>query len=140
MCNGVHHALLRFSFSMIFRSLTVKMLQILGATTLISLAALVTTDAMAKDRETGRGTGPVVYVESQGLFYDSIVLADLPAKGRFQQLKPGEGPSGLATEFGPGDTGYLGGRWWIDANGNNYMDDGDAFFLCPLLGPGRSVL
>jgi hypothetical protein len=88
----------------------------------------------------GRGTGPVVYVESQGLFYDSIVLADLPAKGRFQQLKPGEGPSGLATEFGPGDTGYLGGRWWIDANGNNYMDDGDAFFLCPLLGPGRSVL
>jgi hypothetical protein len=61
-------------------------------------------------------------------------------KGRFQQLKPGTGPSGLATEFGPGDTGYLGGRWWIDTNGNNYMDEGDAFFLCPLLGPGRSVL
>ena len=72
--------------------------------------------------------------------YDSIVLADLPANGRFQQLKPGEGPSGLATEFGPGDTGYLGGRWWIDANDNGYMDEGDAFFLCPLLGPGRSVL
>jgi len=53
---------------------------------------------------------------------------------------PGAGPSGLATEFGPGDTGYLGGRWWIDANGNSYMDEGDAFFLCPLLGPGRSVL
>ncbi|HKJ19248.1 MAG TPA: hypothetical protein VJ993_01185 [Woeseiaceae bacterium] len=117
-----------------------KMLQILGATTIISLAALVTTDALAKDRTTGRGTGPVVYVESQGLFYDSIVLADLPAQGRFQQLKPGTGPSGLATEFGPGDTGYLGGRWWIDANGNDYMDEGDAFFLCPLLGPGRSVL
>ena len=75
-----------------------------------------------------------------GLFYDSIVLADLPANGRFQQLKPGVGPSGLATEFGPGDTGYLGGRWWIDANDNGYMDEGDAFFLCPLLGPGRSVL
>jgi hypothetical protein len=103
-------------------------------------ATLVSTHALAKDRTTGRGTGPVVYVESQGLFYDSIVLADLPPNGRFQQLKPGEGPSGLATEFGPGDTGYLGGRWWIDANDNGYQDAGDAFFLCPLLGPGRSVL
>lgn len=101
---------------------------------------VLATGAVAKDRETGRGTGPVVYVTSQGLFYDSIVLADLPARGRFQQLFPGEGPSGLATEFGPGNPGYLGGRWWIDANDNGYMDEGDAFFLCPLLGPGRSVL
>ena len=103
-------------------------------------AALASTHVLAKDRTTGRGTGPVVYVESQGLFYDSIVLADLPAKGRFQQLKPGEGPSGLATEFGPGDVGYLGGRWWIDSNENGYQDADDTFFLCPLLGPGRSVL
>lgn len=103
-------------------------------------AALASTHALAKERTTGRGTGPVVYVESQGLFYDSIVLADLPQKGRFQQLKPGVGPSGLATEFGPGDVGYLGGRWWIDVNGNGYQDADDAFFLCPLLGPGRSVL
>jgi hypothetical protein len=65
-------------------------------------------------------------VEAQGLFYDSFVLADLPSNGRFRQLKPGEGPSGLATEFGPGDVGYLGGRWWIDANGNEFMDDVDA--------------
>ena len=110
--------------------------------TVAAIAAVVamSTGALAKDRTTGRGTGPVIYVETQGLFYDSIVLADLPAHGRFQQLKPGEGPSGLATEFGPGDTGYLGGRWWIDANGNDYMDEGDAFFLCPLLGPGRSIL
>ena len=106
----------------------------------IVVAGLASTHVIAKDRTTGRGTGPVVYVESQGLFYDSIVLADLPQKGRFQQLKPGIGPSGLATEFGPGDVGYLGGRWWIDANDNGYQDDGDAFFLCPLLGPGRSVL
>ena len=88
----------------------------------------------------GAVEGPVVFVESQGLFYDSIVLTDLPARGRFQELKPGVGPSGLATEFGPGDPGYLGGRWWIDANGNHYMDEGDSFFLCPLLGPGRSTL
>lgn len=103
-------------------------------------AALASTQVLAKDRSTGRGTGPVVYVESQGLFYDSIVVADLPSHGRFQQLKPGVGPSGLATEFGPGDVGYLGGRWWIDANENGYQDADDAFFLCPLLGPGRSVL
>ena len=103
-------------------------------------AALASTHVLAKDRTTGRGTGPVVYVASQGLFYASIVLADLPPNGRFQQLKPGEGPSGLATEFGPGDVGYLGGRWWIDTNDNGYQDADDAFFLCPLLGPGRSVL
>jgi len=118
----------------------VKTTSLLGLTAIVLAAALMSTNALAKDRTTGRGTGPVVYVESQGLFYDSIVLADLPANGRFQQLKPGVGPSGLATEFGPGDVGYLGGRWWIDANENGYMDEGDAFFLCPLLGPGRSVL
>jgi len=117
-----------------------KMNKMLAVTSIIAATALLATSAFAKDRTTGRGTGPVVYVESQGLFYDSIVLADLPSNGRFQQLHPGEGPSGLATEFGPGDVGYLGGRWWIDANGNDYMDEGDAFFLCPLLGPGRSVL
>lgn len=117
-----------------------KVTKVLAATSIIAATALLATGALAKDRTTGRGTGPVVYVESQGLFYDSIVLADLPSNGRFQQLMPGVGPSGLATEFGPGDVGYLGGRWWIDANGNDFMDDGDAFFLCPLLGPGRSVL
>lgn len=101
---------------------------------------LASTQVLAKDRTTGRGTGPVVYVESQGLFYDSIVVADLPQKGRFQQLKPGVGPSGLATEFGPGDVGYLGGRWWIDANENGYQDAEDTFFLCPLLGPGRGSI
>ena len=93
--------------------------------------------ALAKEREAGRGTGPVIYVTAQDQFYDSIVLADLPANGRFQQLFPGEGPSGLATEYGPGDVGYLGGRWWIDANMNEEMDEADVYFLCPLLGPGR---
>ena len=117
-----------------------KMKKLGSIAAIVAVAALVVTNAVAKDRTTGRGTGPVVYVESQGLFYDSIVLADLPAKGKFQQLKPGVGPSGLATEFGPGNPGYLGGRWWIDANGNGYMDADDAFFLCPLLGPGRSVM
>ena len=117
-----------------------KKTKLIATVAVIAAVTAMSTGALAKDRMTGRGTGPVVYVETQGLFYDSIVLADLPANGDFQQLKPGEGPSGLATEFGPGDVGYLGGRWWIDANDNGYMDEGDAFFLCPLLGPGRSTL
>ena len=106
---------------------------------IVGLAVLSTSVGLAKDRETGRGTGPVVYVESQGLFFDSIVLTDLPAKGRFQRLYTGVGPTGLITEFGPGDPGYLGGRWWVDVNSNGMMDADDDYFLCPLLGPGRTL-
>ncbi len=87
--------------------------------------------------QAGRGNGPTVYVTGQGLFYDSIITADpLPPRGKFQKLEM-TGPNGLQTEFGPGDAGYLGGRWWVDVNNNNEMDDGDGFFSCPLLGPGR---
>lgn len=117
-----------------------KSITILGVTAALAIAALLTTDALAQDRNTGRGKGPVVFVESQGLFYDTIVLANLPFNGDFQQLIPGAGPSGLLTAYGPGDVGYLGGRWWVDANGNGYMDDEDVYFLCPLLGPGRDML
>ena len=85
----------------------------------------------------GRGDGPIVYVTSQELFYDTIVTADLPpSEGPFQKLEM-TGPSGLQTMYGPGDQGYVGGRWWVDANGNNEMDSEDAYFSCPLLGPGR---
>jgi hypothetical protein len=80
---------------------------------------------------------PVVYVTSQGLAYDSIVLTDIPlVDGAPYQKLEMTGPTGLQTEFGPGDQGYVGGRWWVDANGNNEMDTEDAFFMCPLLGPG----
>jgi hypothetical protein len=78
----------------------------------------------------------IVYVTGQGLFYDSIVLGSLPQRGPFQLLEMA-GPSGLQTEFGPGDPGYVGGRWWVDVNGDGEMDEGDNYFLCPLLGPGR---
>ncbi len=78
-----------------------------------------------------------IFVTSTGLYYDSIVLTDLPNVGPFQELIPG-GPADLMTEFGPGDQEYVGGRWWIDVNGNGQRDTGvDLFFLCPLLGPGR---
>ena len=108
----------------------------LGAACLMGAALLATTVVYAKERTTGRGTGPVIYVTSQGLYYDSIVVVDpLPMKGRFQQLTMGM--HGLETEFGPGTPGHLGGRWWMDLNPNGMMDEEDHYFLCPLLGPGR---
>ena len=73
----------------------------------------------------------VIYVESQGLCFDSIVTAkDIPDRGRFQTLGPDPmarcGVGTLLTEFGPGDQGYVGGRWEMGA----------VHFVCPLLGPG----
>jgi hypothetical protein len=80
----------------------------------------------------GNRTAGVVYVTSQGLYYDTFVTKDpLPMHGRFQLLANGQ------TEFGPGQPGYLGGRWWEDTNGNGVQDSEDHFFLCPLLPPGR---
>ena len=116
-----------------------KTIKRLGVIVLIGAVSLFAVGASADGRTTGRSTGPVVFVESQGLFFDTIVLGELPPIGEFQLLKPG-GPSGLATEFGPGDVGYLGGRWWMDVNGNDVMDDGDMYFMCPLLGPGRGSI
>jgi hypothetical protein len=92
--------------------------------------------------EGGRGNGPVIYVENQGLYYDSIVTASpLPYNGPFQKLY--ECPPGLltdlCTENGPGDTEYYGGRWWMDTNNNGEMDETDSYFSCPLLPPGREA-
>lgn len=104
----------------------------------ISLLALVLVLAMVSVvpafAKGGRaGILGTVYVSGQGLYYDTFVSAQsLPMHGRFQKLENG------ATEFGPGDPGYLGGRWWIDFNGDNLMDEEDIFLLCPLLGPGRT--
>lgn len=110
---------------------------LLGAMSIAAAAVLATEPAMAAQRSTGRGTGPVIYVTSQGLYFDSIVLTDLPNKGPFQKLAPGV--NGLETDYGPGTPGHLGGRWWLDVNDDGVMNDGDKFFLCPLLGPGRTT-
>ncbi|MCH7586723.1 MAG: hypothetical protein IIC78_01605 [Chloroflexi bacterium] len=100
---------------------------------LVLLVALAAVPAFA------RGGGPLkrvtVYVRSTRLSYDSIVTTDLPQQGKFQELFPTM--NGLETDFGPGDPGYLGGRWWVDENKNGVQDEGDSFFLCPLLGPGQ---
>jgi hypothetical protein len=83
---------------------------------------------------------PVVYVTSQGLFYDSIVTADpLPFNGTTNWQLLEVGPMGLQTEFGHGDQGYFGGRWYMDTDGVPGISEGDHFFLCPLLGPGRAT-
>lgn len=83
-------------------------------------------------------SGVVVFVTSQGLYFDSVVTRDpLPMEGKFQLLE--SGPMRLQTELGPGDPGYLGGRWWQDLNSNGVQDAGDHFFLCPLLPPGRAT-
>jgi hypothetical protein len=114
----------------------------LSAMALVIAMLLAPASANAKrGGQGGRGDGPTIYVTGQGLVYDSIVTADpLPMKGRFQKLELG-GPTGLQTEFGPGDQGYVGGRWWLDLNGNGEMDpageNGDKYFSCPLQGPGH---
>jgi len=86
----------------------------------------------------GERARPVVYVESQGLYYDSIVGPSLPMEGRFQELIV-HADGSLSTLYGPGDHGFVGGRWWVDVNGDNIQDEGDLFFSCPLLGPGREA-
>ena len=97
-----------------------------------AIALVTTATAIAAGGRAGE-TG-VVYVTSQGLYYDTFAAADaLPMHGRFQKLESGK------TEFGPGQPGYQGGRWWVDDNGNNMQDANDTFFLCPLLGPGRTA-
>ena len=110
---------------------------------LMTLGVVVAAAAMAILTFTGaaNATTPpkplprvVVYVESQDLCYDSVVTAqNLPNKGPFQDLAPDPdaanhcGAGSLITEFGPGDVGYVGGRW----------DMGSGIrFMCPLLGPG----
>ena len=113
--------------------------------TVVAMVMTLAIPAFAGGPPPKEGDGPgdrvrvVVYVESQGLFYDSIVGPSLPPNGPFQELRH-NGPDGaLSTEFGPGDPGYHGGRWWVDVNGNGEMDGEDAYFSCPLLGKGSAT-
>jgi hypothetical protein len=117
-----------------------KTFKMISTIAVLSVAMLVSSVTVAGNNKKGRGSegSPTVYVISQGLYYDSIVLGDLPMQGSFQQLIPTE--MGLTTEYGPGEVGHRGGRWWIDMNDDGEMNSGDKFFLCPLLGPGRESL
>ncbi|MFT5452792.1 MAG: hypothetical protein ACI9N9_002290 [Enterobacterales bacterium] len=117
-----------------------KISKAISALVLLTAALTVTSSLTAGKNKKGRNSegSPVIYVTSQGLYYDSIVLTDLPQKGNFQQLVPTE--MGLTTEFGPGEVGHLGGRWWLDLNEDGAQDADDLYFLCPLLGPGREEM
>jgi len=120
-----------------------KTFKLITTIALAGAMTLMTTSVIAKERTKGRGAegSVVIYVTSQNMFYDTVLLGDLPYNGttNFQKLEPGVGPEGSVaqTEFGPKDTEYYGGRWWVDANMDGYMDETDVYFLCPLLGPGR---
>ncbi|WNC68028.1 hypothetical protein RI845_16070 [Thalassotalea nanhaiensis] len=115
-----------------------KSLKAMATLVLLTSTIVVSNSAVARDKGRNSEGAPVVFVTSQGLYYDSIALGDLPPRGNFQQLVPTM--NGLTTEFGPGDEGHLGGRWWIDLTDDGVMNEGDKFFLCPLLGPGRTTL
>jgi hypothetical protein len=74
----------------------------------------------------------VIFVVSQGLFFDACVQpTPLPMHGEFQLIFDNR------TEFGPGQVGFQNGRWWEDLNRNGIKDAADAFFFCPLVGVGR---
>ena len=103
----------------------------------VTIGALLAFSAADANGDPPTHDRPVIYVTSQNLFYDSIVNGPLPPKGPFQKLEMGS--HGLETDFGPGDPGYLGGRWWVDSNPNGIMDDDDTFFSCPLLGHGSAT-
>ena len=112
-----------------YSSAVVRTVPLLAAIVLVAGAA---TSAVGPLTRFGDRTTGVIYVTSQGLYYDTFVVVDpLPMHGRFQLIENGQ------TEFGPGQPGYLGGRWWEDTNGNGMQDPDDHFFLCPLLPPGR---
>ena len=115
-------------------------------TVFIAIGLLFITGAALAKRggQGGRGDGPIIYVEGQGLYYDSIVTADLLPYNEqnahtFQKLYMGM--NGLTTQYGSGDHEYREGRWWQDLNANDMMDpEGiDHYFGCPLLGPGRMM-
>ena len=77
---------------------------------------------------------PVIFVVTQGLFFTTCAVKQLlPMHGEFQLLVDGR------TNFGPGQPGYLDGRWWEDLNRNGIQDRADHFFLCPLVLPGRLI-
>jgi len=99
----------------------------------LALLALIVLGAGVARANRGDGALGVVYVRSQGLYYDTFVTAqELPPHGPFQLLEAG--PHGTETDYGPGDRGYVGGRWKVPDGEGGYR-----YFLCPLLGPGREA-
>src|SRR5688500_1620828 len=74
----------------------------------------------------------IIFVDSQGLFFDACIVPEpLPMDGEFQLLTSGR------TQFGPGQTPWLAGRWWEDHTGSGIQDQADDLVFCPLVLRGR---
>lgn len=128
-----------------------KIITILSLVALTTIAiSVIAVHAKRPDdwKGVGRsGSGLFIYVENQGLYFDSIVAAEpLPYNEgnahTFQELFGAGYGAPHYTMYGPGDPEYNGGRWWLDLNDNDIMDpEGtDHYFSCPLLGPGYEEL
>ena len=114
-----------------------RIFAVLGLSAMVAVMLIAPGVASAgRDNAGGPHARPVIFVTGQQLYFDSIVTADpVPPNGPFQDLIIGA--NGLETEFGPGDQGYLGGRWrLLDTDGTTVIK----YFLCPLLGPGRETV
>lgn len=114
----------------------IALIALVAAAAVAALGLFTLGSASAKTQDKPL-TRVVVYVESQDICFDSIVTAqDLPDRGPFQTLAPDLdencGAGSLITEFGPGDQGYVGGRWELTMLSGEVVH-----FVCPLLGPGE---
>ena len=98
----------------------------------VALAAPALAGGPPPRDDDGNRVRVTVIVDSTGLEYDSIVGPSLPANGPFQELYVGM-DGNLHTEFGPGDQGYVGGRWKMQMEDGSYV-----YFSCPLLGNGSA--
>jgi hypothetical protein len=114
----------------------------LGFSALVLAASAVVASAPSQALA-GRGNGPVgvIYVTGQDLYFDTIGLKDLPQRGPFQALYVVVDDDGnivdARTEYGPGDQGYVGGRWEAFIVDLDMNPVAIRYFECPLLGPGR---
>lgn len=113
---------------------------VLGMTSAVAVMTMASPDGALAGR--GNESTGVIYVESQDLYYDTLGLTDLPPdQGPFQLLIVDLDEDGnivsAVTDYGPGDTEYVGGRWEayiFDSNGDLINI---RYFECPLLPPGR---
>jgi hypothetical protein len=105
----------------------------------LALAVVVDNPGRGPPSHVNDGTVGIIYVTSDGTNWYTIVpyaggtlVYNGHNGGSFQQLFT-TGPNAPYTNFGPGDPGYRGGRWWVD-DGDGVMEpEGvDHYFLCPL--------
>ncbi len=100
----------------------------LAAGIVLAASSLAFAQAALAENPTVR-FGEVTIADGTVLRTVILTQTSLPVKGPFQVLEMDEGGN-LSTEFGPGDVGYVGGRWVLQT------EQGPVYFMCPLLGGG----